>query len=200
MAAGAVTEIWWAGGERLLNQRGAKQVGRTPIDSEPERIELARAIVTSLPKFGSWASTSRQFDTPYGRLGYRRISILWVLRHGMLPEKEATASGLAQLYRVQPSVITRALASLEADGFIAKSVDQDDSRVIRIAITERGLELSRYVEDLYIREVLEAIGSIPRERLAPLHDAIDELDVIADELDRRRWGRSRRAQGDSELV
>jgi len=175
-------------------------VGRTPIDSEPERIELARALVTSLPKFGSWASTSRQFDTPYGRLGYRRISILWVLRHGMLPEKEATASGLAQLYRVQPSVITRALASLEADGFIAKSVDPDDSRVIRIAITERGLELSRYVEDLYIREVLEAIGSIPRERLAPLHDAIDELDVIADELDRRRWGRSRRAQGDSELV
>ena len=94
-------------------------MGRIPIDSEPERIELARAIVTSLPKFGSWASTSRQFDTPYGRLGYRRISILWVLRHSMLPEKETTASGLAQRYRVQPSVITRALASLEADGFIA---------------------------------------------------------------------------------
>ena len=68
--------------------------------------------------------------------------------------------------------------------------------MIRIAITERGLELSRYVEDLYIREVLEAIDSIPVERLASLHDAVDELDVIADELDRRRWGRSRRAAGD----
>jgi DNA-binding MarR family transcriptional regulator len=173
-------------------------VGRTPIDGEPERIELARAIVTSLPKFGSWASTSRQFHTPYGQLGYRRISILWVLRHELLPEKVATASGLAQFYRVQPSVITRALASLEADGFISRRVDMNDSRVIRIAITERGLELSRYVEDLYIREVLEAIDAIPRDRIAPLQGAVAELDVIADELDRRRWGRSRRAERDSD--
>lgn len=172
-------------------------MGRTLVDGEPERIELARAIVTSLPKFGSWASTSRQFHTPYGQLGYRRIEILWVLRHELLPDKEATASGLAQYYRVQPSVITRALASLESDGFICRSVDKNDSRVIRIAITERGLELSRYVEDMYIREVLEAIASIPAERLAPLQGSVAELDVIADELDRRRWGRSRRAPGNS---
>ncbi len=172
-------------------------MGRTPIDGESDRIELARAIASSLPKFGSWASTSRQFDTPYGRLGYRRISILWVLRHGLLPERERTASGLAQLYRVQPSVITRALASLDSEGFISRTVDPADSRVIRIAITERGLELSRYVEDLYIREVLEAIESIPGERIAPLKDAVGELDVIANELDRRRWGRSRRAPADT---
>jgi DNA-binding MarR family transcriptional regulator len=169
-------------------------MGRTPIDSDAERIELARAIVTSLPKFGAWASTSRQFHTPYGQLGYRRISILWVLRHEMLPEKEMTASGLAQLYRVQPSVITRALASLESEGFITRSVDPEDSRVIRIAITERGLELSRYVENLYIQEVLEAISSVPAERLGPLKESVIELDCIADELDRRRWGRSSRAR------
>jgi DNA-binding MarR family transcriptional regulator len=171
-------------------------VASTPIDGEAERIALARAIVSALPKFGAWASTSRQFHTPYGQLGYRRISILWVLRHEMLPENVATASGLAQFFRVQPSVITRALASLESDGFITRSVDLDDSRVIRIAITERGLELSRYVEDLYIGEVLEAIGSIPAERLGPLQESVDELDCIADELDRRRWGRSRRAERD----
>ena len=167
---------------------------RLSIDGDPERIELARAITASLPKFGSWASTSRQFDTPYGQLGYRRIAILWVLRHGMLPEREMTASGLAQLYRVQPSVITRALASLESDGFISRSVDPDDSRVIRLAITERGMELSRYVEDLYVREVLEALDSVPIERLGPLQVAVEELDSIADELDRRRWVRSRRAR------
>lgn len=169
-------------------------MGRTPIDGEPERSELARAIVASLPKFGIWASASRQFDTPYGRLGYRRISILWVLRHKLLPEKETNASGLAQLYRVQPSVMTRALASLEADWFITRTVDPDDSRVIRLAITERGLELSRYVEDLYIDEVLEAISLVPNERLASLTQSVGELDSIADDLDRRRFARSQRAK------
>ena len=62
-------------------------------EASPERIELARAIAASLPKFGHWASTSRQFDTPYGQLGYRRISILWVLRHGMVSPRTPPPPG-----------------------------------------------------------------------------------------------------------
>lgn len=168
-------------------------MGSTHPGASPERIELARAIAASLPKFGDWASTSRQFDTPYGRLGYRRISILWVLRHGLVEPKDATTTGLARLYRLQPSVLTRALASMEHDGLITRQVDPDDSRVHRVAITELGIEVSRYVEDLYIGEVLEAIASMPDETIDPLTESVRQLDVIADELDRRRFGRTCRA-------
>ena len=162
-------------------------------EASPERIELARAIAASLPKFGHWASTSRQFDTPYGRLGYRRISILWVLRHGMVSPKDATTTGLARLYRVQPSVLTRALASMEADGLITRMHDPDDSRVIQVAISELGIEVSRFVERLYIDEVLEAIACMSDDEIAPLCSSVQKLDTIADELDRRRFGRTRRA-------
>jgi DNA-binding MarR family transcriptional regulator len=165
----------------------------------PERIELARAIAVSLPKFGVWASASRQFDTPYGRLGYRRISILWVLRHGLVDPNDATTTGLARLYRVQPSVLTRALASMETDGLITRTIDSCDSRVHRVEITERGLEVSRYVEDLYIDEVLEAIAPLPESAICPLSESVQQLDGIADELDRRRLCRSRRAPHDSTL-
>lgn len=166
----------------------------------PERIELARAIAASLPKFGHWASTSRQFDTPYGRLGYRRISILWVLRHGMIDPKEATPTGLARFYRVQPSVLTRALTSMEGDGLITRAIDPDDSRVIRVAITDLGLEVSRYVEDLYIGEVLEALSQLPEQNVAPLSEAVEQLDEIAGELERRRFGRTRRAERATEDI
>ncbi len=162
----------------------------------PERIELARAIAASLPKFGEWASASRQFDTPYGRLGYRRISILWVLRHGLVDPKNATTTGLARFYRVQPSVLTRALASMECDGLISRTIDPDDSRVIRVEITDRGIEVSRYVEDLYIGEVLEAIARLPEAAICPLADSVRQLDQIADELDHRRFCRTRRAPHD----
>jgi DNA-binding MarR family transcriptional regulator len=165
-----------------------------PIDADPERIELARAIASSLPKFGHWASASRQFDTPYGRLGYRRISILWVLRHEIVAPSDATPTGLARLFRVQPSVMTRALANMEAAGFITRTVDPNDTRVLRISITELGLEVSHYVERMYIAEVLEAISCVPQAGLAPLHEAVTQLDTIADELDRRRFGRTRRAE------
>lgn len=163
----------------------------------PERIELARAIASSLPKFGHWASTSRQFDTPYGRLGYRRISILWVLRHGLVDPKDATTTGLARLYRVQPSVLTRALASMESDGLITRAIDRADSRVIRVKITELGLEVSRYVEDLYIGEVLEALTSLSEDAICPLAASVHQLDGIADELDRRRFDRTCRAPGNA---
>lgn len=164
----------------------------------PERIELARSIAASLPKFGVWASASRQFDTPYGRLGYRRISILWVLRHGLIDPKDATTTGLARFYRVQPSVLTRALASMETDGLITRTVDSCDSRIHRVEITERGLEISRYVEDLYIGEVLEAIDPLPESSICPLSESVRQLDGIADELDRRRFRRTRRAHPDPE--
>ncbi len=160
--------------------------------ASPERIELARAIAASLPKFGQWASASRQFDTPYGRLGYRRIAILWALRHGLVEPKDSTATGLARLYRVQPSVLTRALASMESDGLISRTIDPDDSRVIQVHITDRGMEVSRYVEELYIEEVLEAITPLSESAICPLADSVRQLDRIADELDRRRFCRTRR--------
>jgi DNA-binding MarR family transcriptional regulator len=117
-----------------------------------------------------------------------------VLRHDIIRAKDATVTGLARFYRVQPSVLTRALTSMDTDGLITRTVDRDDSRIIRVAITELGLEVSRYVEQMYIAEVLEAIRSLPDDEVAPLHRTVDQLDVIADELDQRRFDRSRRAE------
>jgi DNA-binding MarR family transcriptional regulator/catechol 2,3-dioxygenase-like lactoylglutathione lyase family enzyme len=50
----------------------------------------------------------------------------------------ASATELAQLERLQPQSITRALRALEDGGFIDRAVDEDDRRRAVLSITEQG--------------------------------------------------------------
>ena len=83
---------------------------------------------------------------------------------------------------VQPSVITGALAKLETAGLITRTVDPKDSRVNRIAITERGLQLSEHVEAFFENEVYDSLEGLDESELADLRRSIETLDRIADVL------------------
>jgi len=91
-----------------------------------ERAALVLRMVSTLPGYGSWADSFRDFDTPYGNVGYRQLSILWALRYRLIPDDEFSPTRLAAFFRVQPSVATRSLAKLEAVGFISRAVDASD--------------------------------------------------------------------------
>ena len=153
---------------------------------------LARSILTSLPKFGVWANTVREFATPHGTIGYRQAAILWALRYELLPQSDITPTGLAAFFRIQPSVVTRALAKLEASGFIERAVDPRDTRVSRILITEPGRAVSNYIEQLYIDDILDSTAQLDDAQIDSLKEAVAVLDDIADDLDRKHLGRTRR--------
>lgn len=158
---------------------------------------LAHAMLTALPKFGIWAQTMREFQTPYGTIGYRQASILWVIRYRLLPPDEMTPTSFASFHRIQPSVVTRALAKLEQGGFICRTVDPADTRVSRIDITETGTLISQYIEEIYMAELLAVLDPLTAEQHHALACAMPVLDAIADDLDRRRLGRTRRAGSSS---
>ncbi len=162
-------------------------------EEDEERHEVAFAMLTQLPKFGVWAEAIREFATPYGTLGYRQASVLWAIRHGLLLPEELTPTGFATYFRIQPSVVTRALAKLEQSGFIVRSVDAHDTRVSHIATTEAGAAISRYIEQLYIDDLLSTLDDLSDDQLAELKRSLALLDRIADQLDRQRLSRTRRA-------
>lgn len=149
---------------------------------EEKRVELARRIVTDLPKFGAWATGIRDFETPYGKLGFRQLAILWALRYRLIPDDDLSPGSLAQQQNVRPSVITRALARLEEGGFIERAIDLADRRRIRLTLTPKGRDVSVYVEELYLREIMDAVGSRPEQEIDELLDAIAKLDEIAERL------------------
>ncbi len=153
-----------------------------------ERVQLASRMVGVLPRFGNWASAIRDFETPFGKVGLRQLTILWAIRHEFFPPDEMSATTLASFYQVQPSVVTKALARLEAGGFIVRASDPADSRRALITITERGTELSRFVEHLFVTDMMDSldrtgnVGEPGAPSLADLARAIDVLDAVSDDL------------------
>ena len=154
--------------------------------NERERYNLALQMVSELPKWGQWATGFRDFETPWGKVGFRQLAILWALRYEQIPQSEFSPSRLAQLHDVQPSVITRALARLEAGQFIERKRDPNDGRSYRIVMTERGRELSVYVEKLYVDDITSAFARYSDDDLEMLRSSIAKLTQIVSQLESRQ--------------
>ncbi len=166
---------------------------------DASRLALARMMLDALPRFGHWADSMREFETPFGAIGYRQAAILWVLRYQLLPPDEMTPTGFANFFRIQPSVVTRALAKLECGGYIARTIDPQDTRVSRIAITPAGHAISVHIERLYVDDLLCALAPIDDAEIDQLQASVELLSSIAERLDLLHLGRTQRApSGDSE--
>lgn len=143
-------------------------------------------MLVVLPRYGLWANGFREVDTPHGRVGYRQFTVLWMLRHDAFAPNQVTATRLAEFFDVQPSVMTRALAKLEAGGFIEREVDAADRRRVSIAITDKGRRLSEYVQEVITKDIIESIVSLDNAQVVELERNIDVLDRIVDDLEQER--------------
>lgn len=143
-------------------------------------------MVVVLPRFGLWANGFREVDTPYGRIGYRQFTVLWILRNDVGGEHQITATRLAEFFDVQPSVMTRALAKLETAGFIQREVDPTDRRRVHIDITDRGRKVSEYIQEVITSDLLDSLASLDNEQVSELERNVDILDRIVDELEQER--------------
>ena len=143
-------------------------------------------MVQVLPGFGSWASSIRDFETPYGRVGLRQLSILYIMRYPSKPDVEPTPRYLANAFDIQPSVITRSLARLEEQGFIERVKDTSDRRVARLSITEKGRDVSIFVERLFVNEMLKSIAFLNDDRMEELSGWIETLAEVRDDLNTRK--------------
>lgn len=150
--------------------------------TERIRVELARRMVGSLPKFGAWANGFREFETPHGKVGFRQLAILWYLRYESSPGEDISPTKLADYSSVQPSVITRALAKLEAHGLIARTIDPNDHRRSRITITDKGMVVSTHVEQWYTRDIVASMASLSDEQIDTLSQNVELLDEIIEDL------------------
>ena len=155
-------------------------------EQEAARRLVALRMVQVLPGFGTWASSIRDFETPYGRVGLRQLSILYLMRYAPTSGVDLTPRALSQTFGIQPSVITRSLARLEEQGFIERVRDSVDRRLARLSITEKGCDVSVYVEELFVREMLQSIANIGDDHIDELSGWIETLDQIRENLMSRK--------------
>lgn len=159
-------------------------------DVMAERGALASDLVHVLPSFARWVSSIRNADTPWGRVAYRQIDILYTIRKKLLGSDRVLASQLATHMDVQRSVVTRILASLEASGFITREVDADDARASWIEITEKGRAVSEYIEEIFMREMLAGIAFIDDDQIARLQETLEILRQLSRNLEASRRARA----------
>ena len=154
--------------------------------TDADKKRLASRMLVVLPRYGLWANGFREVDTPYGRVGYRQFTVLWLLRHDTFAPNQVTATRLAEFFDVQPSVMTRALAKLESAGFIEREVDTADRRRVSIEITDKGRRVSEYVQEVITADIIDSVASLDSAQVTELERCVELLDRIVDELEQER--------------
>jgi DNA-binding MarR family transcriptional regulator len=84
---------------------------------------------------------------------------------------------LAAHLMVAPSVVSRAVAALEADGLVERHPDPDDARACRIGITDLGRERLAATKQYTLQRVVAALPDWDDEEAALATQVLRRLDL-----------------------
>lgn len=136
---------------------------------------LATRMVHTLPGWGMWANDLRDFETPYGRVGFRQASVLWVLVNEVLPPAHRTPTGIAKHFGVQNSAITRAVDKLILGGYLTRTISDKDHRVHLLEATEHGKNVSDWIQRLYTAPLQEELETLSQKEMDSLATHVELL-------------------------
>jgi DNA-binding MarR family transcriptional regulator len=97
------------------------------------------------------------------------LAKLGALRHLTLAAEPLTLTQLAERHCCGKSNVTQLIDRLEADGFVERTVDPDDRRNVRAALTREGRAAYERASELLAEqehELDERLGTGPRADLA----------------------------------
>ena len=84
---------------------------------------------------------------------------------GLLETGSVTMSEIAAETRVHPTVVTRFMDRMVDKGFVERRRDEDDRRVVRVSLTEKGKETAEKLLQNYLDRVDAALkGASKKER------------------------------------
>ena len=89
-----------------------------------------------------------------------------------------TLGALADLERVAPPSVTKVVSKLEAAGLVARQVDENDRRVVRVATTSAGEALVADVrerKDAWLAARVAEMTADERRRLADALEILERL-------------------------
>ena len=132
-----------------------------------EDARLAGMLLSILPRIGKIAG---QVAHDRGAISLERARILW-----QLVDAPRRSGELAQRCGVAPASISELVDSLERDGFVRRSEDRNDRRVVVVEITGRGRREIERVGELMRAPVAKVIASLSAEKRTRLAAALADL-------------------------
>ncbi len=107
----------------------------TPTTSARTDAGLAAALRLSVGRLARRLRSERELEG----LGLSAVSVLGLL----FREEELTVGELAEIDRVQPPSMTRTVAALVEDGYVARRQDEHDKRRVLCTLTDKGHAMVR---------------------------------------------------------
>jgi len=89
-----------------------------------------------------------------------------------------TANALTKCLNIKKSYLSRKLSKLERADYIFKKKDPEDSRSLQLYLTEKGLELNKYVEEQSDQKVLELLEPLENDDYQELVAAMRTIEEI----------------------
>lgn len=93
---------------------------------------------------------------------------------------------LAELLDIRPSSLTELLNRLERDGLLKRTADENDKRVVRVALTEKGEQLESEIAAERNARLEEFAACFSDEEAVTFCEMCDRLSVHLEGLDQSR--------------
>lgn len=142
--------------------------------------ECAQQALRLIPQFSRWVSAQVEQDHIGGDLSLRQLTVLYYIR-----EQTPTLGYIAKQLMVTPAVVTGIVDRLERRGFVRRTSDAGDRRVVRLSLTESGRKVSVDTEHALIDIVAARLNDYPDEELASLQQSMATLSRVLADLERR---------------
>lgn len=129
------------------------------------------------------AKISRSMDRQVGagEMTRTQIQVLGTaVRRGPLRLSE-----LAEVEGINPTMLSRIVAKLDAGGLIRRLPDPEDQRAVRIEATAEGARIQRRLRAERSALLRARLGELPAATSAQLIDALPALEELADAMMRR---------------
>jgi DNA-binding MarR family transcriptional regulator len=138
-----------------------------PSAHRSDEVRLAGLLLSLLLRIGRLASQiahERSAITP------ERARLLWQLVDG--PRRSGE---LAQRCVLTPASVSELVDSLERDGFVRRSEEPNDRRVVVVEITSRGRREIERVRELMTAPIVRILATLPRANRERLDAALADL-------------------------
>ena len=110
------------------------------------------------------------------RLGVKGVHVFWIYKLLDYPEG-LTAAEIAAVSMIDKSLVSREIATLKQDGYIATLGKEGKKRGYnaRLVLTERGVELAKRISDEATRVQAAASEGISEEELSAFYATLEKL-------------------------
>lgn len=131
----------------------------------------------------TWLAISKMYNVRAVREDIT-ANIGFVLIH--IDEEAGTpATKIAPLMGMEPRSLTRMLASLEEKNFIYRQADEKDGRVVRIFLTELGLEKRKVAKEVVLNFNKAIYAKFSESKLRIFFEVMDGINELVKEMHQR---------------